>query len=656
MHRQAVNGTAQPAGPVNGTAQRSGSAAFAAARVRADCLGRSSAGHEPHGGSYETPSEGARPEAARPEGARPNTGPAQAAVGTGQLRLRGGAGARRAARARAAPRSQTRRPDSNRRLVTLAALALLTLVAASATFLRLAFRSRGLNRLAASLVCLAAVAAIAVRPALAAGPSVTYTVSAGTPGNSGWYAQRRDRAASGLGRHRHELPGGQDLPFELGLARLLRNGRHLERVVPPPVQDRQGRTLVTGSSPDRAPNGNGWYNAPVTVSFTGSDATSGIASCTSTTLQRPRQRQRLGQRHVHRRRRQHERARRATSLKYDATPPTVTPSPARPPDANGWYNHPVSFAFSGSDSTSGIDSCTSASYSGPDAAAATVQGTCTDKAGNSASSSSSLQYDSTPPGVTTAFSRPPDANGWYNHPVTVTATGTDTGSGIDSCTGVTYSGPDNPTASLTASCVDKAGNTERRAGDLQVRRHGAEAQRRHGRERQRHGDAALGRIARTSPASRSSARPARAATPPPSTRATSASFTDVKLKNGIRYRYQLSATDAGRERRQRQRDRASPGAREPRAGPEAEEAPAAPLGHGQRRRLLQRAALLPRPQGAERLAGLDRKLALRASWKYSGDAHRLTKGTYRWYVWPGYGTRKAAHYGKLLGSGIFVVA
>ena len=48
-------------------------------------------------------------------------------------------------------------------------------------------------------------------------------------------------------------------------------------------------------------------------------------------------------------------------------------------------------------------------------------------------------------------------------------------------------------------------------------------------------------------------------------------------------------------------------------------------------------------------------LALQASWKYSGDAHRLAKGKYRWYVWPGYGTRKAAHYGKLLGSGNFVV-
>ena len=248
----------------------------------------------------------------------------------------------------------------------------------------------------------------------------------------------------------------------------------------------------------------------------------------------------------------------------------------------------------------------------------------------------------------------PHANGWYNQPVTVTATGTDTGSGIDSCSGVTYSGPDSPMVSLTASCVDKAGNTSTapvtfkydstppKLSDITVANG--------------NGTATLRWAASPGVASititRSAGSRGHLATV---YKGNKASFTDVKLKNGIRYRYQLSATDAAGNVGQRQRDRASPGAREPRTGTEAEEAPAAPLGHGQRRRLLQRPALLPRPQGAERLAGR-RKLALQASWKYSGDPHRLTKGTYRWYVWPGYGTRKAAHYGKLLGSGIFVVA
>ena len=49
----------------------------------------------------------------------------------------------------------------------------------------------------------------------------------------------------------------------------------------------------------------------------------------------------------------------------------------------------------------------------------TLAGTCTDNAGNSASASITIKYDSTPPSVSAAASRAPDVNGWYNHPVDV---------------------------------------------------------------------------------------------------------------------------------------------------------------------------------------------------------------------------------------------
>jgi hypothetical protein len=48
------------------------------------------------------------------------------------------------------------------------------------------------------------------------------------------------------------------------------------------------------------------------------------------------------------------------------------------------------------------------------------------------------------------------------------------------------------------------------------------------------------------------------------------------------------------------------------------------------------------------------RLQLRRSWRYGG-AHRLKKGLYNWYVWPGLGARSAARYGQLLGRGSFVV-
>ena len=76
---------------------------------------------------------------------------------------------------------------------------------------------------------------------------------------------------------------------------------------------------------------------------------------------RPRQRGRLGARHVHRCRRQRQSGPRAHALKYDATAPAITGAdPARPADANGWYNRSVSVAFGGTDQTSGVDACTTA--------------------------------------------------------------------------------------------------------------------------------------------------------------------------------------------------------------------------------------------------------------------------------------------------------
>src|SRR5207247_7707330 len=102
-------------------------------------------------------------------------------------------------------------------------------------------------------------------------------------------------------------------------------------------------------------------------------------------------------------------------FKYDGTPPNVTASAARAPDSNGWYNHAVGVGFAGTDSPSGIDSCTSATYSGPDDGGASVSGSCRDAAGNTAGASPGLKYDSTPPKVSASPGRAPDANARYNH-------------------------------------------------------------------------------------------------------------------------------------------------------------------------------------------------------------------------------------------------
>jgi hypothetical protein len=84
-------------------------------------------------------------------------------------------------------------------------------------------------------------------------------------------------------------------------------------------------------------------------------------------------------------------------IKIDATPPTATAHVSRPADFHGWFNHPVTVHWTGTDTTSGLASCTKATYRGPDNGAAVVNGGCTDRAGNSTSLPLHLSYDATPP-------------------------------------------------------------------------------------------------------------------------------------------------------------------------------------------------------------------------------------------------------------------
>jgi hypothetical protein len=150
------------------------------------------------------------------------------------------------------------------------------------------------------------------------------------------------------------------------------------------------------------------------------------------------------------------------AFKYDETAPNVSVTFGRPPDSNGWYNHPVLWDVSGSDGASGIDGCNPAggTYGGPNDASVAVRGECTNRAGLSASDQATLKYDETAPTVTVTLGRPPDLNGWYNSPVTYSAEMQDAMSGPGSCDpSRTYNGPDDPSVTVTLSCTDAAGNS-----------------------------------------------------------------------------------------------------------------------------------------------------------------------------------------------------
>jgi hypothetical protein len=405
---------------------------------------------------------------------------------------------------------------------------------------------------------------------------------------------------------------------------------------------------VDSAAPVRAPDRAGWYNRAVSFGFQGTDATSGIGSCPAVTYGGPDAAaasivgaclDRAGNRTT-----------RAFPLKYDGSGPVTTARADRGPDANGWYNRPLTVSFSGVDSVSGVESCSgSEQYQGPDGAEALLGGVCMDKAGNAGLASLPVSYDATPPAVTgVAPSRQPDANGWYNRPVLVSFQGADATSQIDACTQVSYAGPDSTAAGVSGFCRDRAGNTS--------------------------GSRAFGlRFDSTAPAlGELHAKPGNGFTEltwttSPDTAlveirrgttlvysGTGTSFTDRALRNGVLYRYSLAALDEAGNRAI-----GAIGARPmgPLVAPLTGAVVSAPP----------RLAWKPVANATYYNVQLWRNgrilsvwprttfLRLHRTWKYDGRRYKLTKGRYRWYVWPGFGKRSERRFGKLLGSSSFVV-
>ena len=50
------------------------------------------------------------------------------------------------------------------------------------------------------------------------------------------------------------------------------------------------------------------------------------------------------------------------------------------------------------------------------------------------------------------------------------------------------------------------------------------------------------------------------------------------------------------------------------------------------------------------------RFRLHTRWAYHGKTRRLSPGVYTWYVWPGFGAKAKARYGKLIGASTFTVA
>lgn len=405
--------------------------------------------------------------------------------------------------------------------------------------------------------------------------------------------------------------------------------------------------------------GNGWYRSSVTVTWTVTDPT-GIVSqvgCSPPTVLAA---ETAGvQVQCQATNSQGGTSSAAITIRIDKTPPDVTAAtPDRAPDANTWYNRPVAFSFSGADALSGMQSCTPATYAGPDGEAGAVGGSCRDNAGNVGTRSFSLRYDATPPSVSSVNpERPPDSGGWYNRPLTVRFGGSDSASGIESCASASYGGPDSDNASVSGSCRDRAGNVG--SGSFVLRYDSTPPVL--GNVAVTSGDGA-DTLSWTSTAEADTAvvhRRARGAKPAAARmifRGGGTSFRDTGIENGREYVYSLQSFDQAGNGSAVASIRALPRVlilRKLAYVPSVSDEPI--LRWARARRSTYYHVQLFR--GGRRILGawpLQAQLPLRSSWSWQGRRYRLAPGTYRWYAWAGVGRRSLSQY-RRIGTAAFTV-
>ena len=342
--------------------------------------------------------------------------------------------------------------------------------------------------------------------------------------------------------------------------------------------------------------------------------------------------------------------------KIDKTAPSAAGGASRGPDSNGWYNHPVSFGFSGTDAVSGIASCSSPSYDGGDGGSVSVSGTCTDVAGNtSAPAVVGFQYDATPPGVTAT----PDAQptgAWYRKPVTVSFGGSDATSGVATCTApVRYKGPDGEGAVVKGTCTDAAGNSaettfafkyDATAPKLPKPRAVAEK----GVVRvswSRAADVAATQLIRTP--GLKNAKPAVVYT------GKGAAFVDKAVRPGVNYRYQVVVGDAAGNLSGRV---VTARLTEPLYRPAAGARVRGPVRLAWQEKVGTTFYNLQLYRNGVKIMSVWPRRAgfvVPRSWRYGGKAYALQPGRYVWYVWPAKGTRAQPQFGRVLGRSSFVV-
>jgi hypothetical protein len=345
----------------------------------------------------------------------------------------------------------------------------------------------------------------------------------------------------------------------------------------------------------------------------------------------------------------------------DTTPPTIGVTVAGQKGAAGWYVADTTVTWTVRDRESAVSStsgCRTVRVT-RDTRGRRLTCRAVNAAGLRAQRSVTIRLDETPPSVAATPARPPDVNGWYNRPFTVTYTGRDSTSGVVSCDGPSmHAGPDGVGLVASGGCTDRAGL--KGVGTYQFQYDATPT----GPVVDLRGEPGDHRVTLTwrRPPEEDVDRYVVTRTGPRTAdvlvyEGRNAATIDRTVANGIQLRYDVVVVDRAGNRSTVATSTVVPAARllvAPRPGAKVTAAP-----------LLRWAPYRsPRYYNVQLWRGGGKilsawparaRLKLQRTWTFNGRRYTLSPGRYRWYVFPGYGQRSAAHYGSSLGSSVFFV-
>ena len=231
--------------------------------------------------------------------------------------------------------------------------------------------------------------------------------------------------------------------------------------------DKTAPTLSGAATSD--PNGAGWYDADVTVRWTGSDTLSGLDGAAPPEATIDGEGTSLSASATVTDKAGNETSRTVGGIKIDRTAPTTTVDATEQPES-GWYAGDVELELDASDNLSGIaetyytvDGGEAQEYAGAFSHALngkhTIAFWSVDKAGNAEKAGSiDIRVDRVKPSI--GGSRTPDANelGWNNGNVIVAFACDDADSGIADCAPATTLANEGAAQSINGTATDRAGN------------------------------------------------------------------------------------------------------------------------------------------------------------------------------------------------------